>query len=292
MGRPLLFLIALALCLTSAVAIQNATAEESSPIVYTNPVVHLTDENFDGHVINSNEIWIVKFGAPWCKHCKLFDPKFAQAAETLGIKVRFGTVDAAAESGLARRFAIRKLPTIKYFMAGYGKTDKKAGHWRGQREASDMIRLGKALYDHLEKYRPYYKMELDTPSTPSVTATTTTTKTTASTTATTTTTTTATTTATTTQTQPAKPPSTQAKTQSDQSSATSSPKAKASSTQTDKTATTTTSKTQDDKSVARAAAKPEAKAAPAPSPAPTPAKAPASTEKAEPVSAVSKKVTQ
>lgn len=108
-------------------------------------VVKLDDSNFDDIVLSSNEIWVIKFGAPWCYHCKVFKPKYMEAAEKLGSKVRFGEVDAAGNKGLASRFGIRTLPTIKYFQAGYGKTDDKAVQFRGKRSADDLVQLGEAL---------------------------------------------------------------------------------------------------------------------------------------------------
>ena len=68
-------------------------------------VVKLDDSNFDDIVLSSNEIWVIKFGAPWCYHCKVFKPKYMEAAEKLGSKVRFGEVDAAgSEWDMVRRW--------------------------------------------------------------------------------------------------------------------------------------------------------------------------------------------
>ena len=41
-------------------------------------------------------------------------------------KVRFASVIADKNRGLARRFNVKSLPTIKYFEGGYGKTDADA----------------------------------------------------------------------------------------------------------------------------------------------------------------------
>lgn len=33
-------------------------------------VIELTDDTFDEHVLDSPDIWMVEFYAPWCGHCK------------------------------------------------------------------------------------------------------------------------------------------------------------------------------------------------------------------------------
>ena len=33
-------------------------------------VIELTDDNFDKNVLDSEDVWMVEFYAPWCGHCK------------------------------------------------------------------------------------------------------------------------------------------------------------------------------------------------------------------------------
>lgn len=51
-------------------------------------VIELTDSNFESMVLNSDDIWLVEFFAPWCGHCKNLKPHWEQAAAELKGKVK------------------------------------------------------------------------------------------------------------------------------------------------------------------------------------------------------------
>lgn len=54
----------------------------------------MTDENFDKMVINSDDLWLVEFYAPWCGHCQNLAPIWASAATELKGRVKLGAIDA------------------------------------------------------------------------------------------------------------------------------------------------------------------------------------------------------
>ena len=110
-------------------------------------IVHLDDDNFDEVIGNSNEIWMIKFGAPWCYHCNVAKPHWAKAAKELQGKVRFAMIDADKNRGLAKRFKISKLPTLRYYNAGYDKTDESALPYTGKREEKPIIEFARGLHN-------------------------------------------------------------------------------------------------------------------------------------------------
>lgn len=51
-------------------------------------VIDLTPNNFNNKVINSDEIWIVEFFAPWCGHCQHLVPEYQKAANALKVSAK------------------------------------------------------------------------------------------------------------------------------------------------------------------------------------------------------------
>lgn len=104
-------------------------------------VIELTDSIFNKEVLDSKDMWLVEFYAPWCGHCKKLTPEWASAATTLKGKVKLGAVDATQFGELAQRYGVRGYPTIKYFPAG-AKLD--AEDYSGGRTADDIVAFAEA----------------------------------------------------------------------------------------------------------------------------------------------------
>lgn len=62
-----------------------ALANSAAAIYPSNSdVIELTDDNFN-QVLQSVEIWVVEFYAPWCGHCQRLVPEYSKAAKALKV---------------------------------------------------------------------------------------------------------------------------------------------------------------------------------------------------------------
>ena len=70
-------------------------------------VVELTESNFKKLVLQSDDMWLIEFFAPWCGHCKNLEPHWKSAAGELKGKVKLGAVDATVHQELAQKYGVR-----------------------------------------------------------------------------------------------------------------------------------------------------------------------------------------
>jgi len=100
-------------------------------------VIELTDSNFNSKVLQSEDLWLVEFYAPWCGHCKNLEPVWAEVATELKGKVKVGALDATVNTEMAQKYGVKGFPTIKVFNAG--KKDGKAEDYGGGRSKADFV---------------------------------------------------------------------------------------------------------------------------------------------------------
>ncbi len=112
-------------------------------------VVELTEANFKKLVLQSDDMWLVEFFAPWCGHCKNLAPHWKKAASELKGKVKLGAVDATVHQSLAQQYGVQGYPTIKYFPSGVKKGPEE---YDGGRTSEDIVNW--ALERHTENIPP------------------------------------------------------------------------------------------------------------------------------------------
>ncbi len=81
-------------------------------------LVHLTEENFDGEVMQSDIPMIVDFWATWCPPCKILAPVFEELAGEYEGKMKFAKLDTDEVRAVAQKYSIMSIPTLIVFKGG------------------------------------------------------------------------------------------------------------------------------------------------------------------------------
>jgi protein disulfide-isomerase A6 len=98
-------------------------------------VVQLNEQNFNKEVIESDELWLILFYAPWCGHCKAFHPQIEKVSKATKGLFKIGAVNCEVEKKLSSKYHIDGYPTVLFF----GKDKKKTEEYEGDRKAEKVI---------------------------------------------------------------------------------------------------------------------------------------------------------
>lgn len=112
-------------------------------------VVILNSANFNSKVIQSNDLWLVEFYAPWCGHCKNLAPEWIKAAKALKGIVKIGAVDMDEDKSVGAPYNIRGFPTIKIF----GANKNSPNDYNGGRTAQAIVDEALAQLKNIVKAR-------------------------------------------------------------------------------------------------------------------------------------------
>lgn len=109
----------------------GASAEGSGEQVKKNEskhLVNLTTETFQKQVIESDQLVMVDFWAPWCPPCLELAPAVAALADDYAGKVKVGKVDVneTINKALMEKYVDEGIPLILFFKAGK-KVDESLG---------------------------------------------------------------------------------------------------------------------------------------------------------------------
>jgi protein disulfide-isomerase-like protein len=82
-------------------------------------VVDLQEGTFDAALVDpANSLWLLKFYAPWCGHCKKMAPILDAVAPKLKGKMAIGKIDCTTSKSLCTKYGVRGYPTMKFALDG------------------------------------------------------------------------------------------------------------------------------------------------------------------------------
>ncbi len=81
-------------------------------------IVHISQENWQNEVVNSNLPVLVDFWAEWCGPCLMIAPVLEELSDELQGKMKIAKVNIDDNQGLAAQFHIRSIPTLLVLKGG------------------------------------------------------------------------------------------------------------------------------------------------------------------------------
>ena len=78
----------------------------------------INDSTFEQEVINSTELTIVDFWAPWCGPCRKLGPVLDEVAQEFECKIKVVKLNTDENLKTAKEFSVSGLPTLLMFKDG------------------------------------------------------------------------------------------------------------------------------------------------------------------------------
>lgn len=103
------------------------------------PVKTVVGKNFESVVMDTTKDVLIEFYAPWCGHCKKFDPEYVSLAKKLKDEKNLvlAKIDATANDSPSQ-FEVQGFPTI--YFAPANKKDEPIPY-KGNRDLDDLERF-------------------------------------------------------------------------------------------------------------------------------------------------------
>ncbi len=81
-------------------------------------MIHVTDENFEAEVLQSDVPVLVDFSATWCGPCKQLKPIVEELAGEYAGRLKVAHVDVEEARNHAMKFGVMSVPTVLYMKGG------------------------------------------------------------------------------------------------------------------------------------------------------------------------------
>lgn len=81
-------------------------------------MIHVTDENFEAEVLNSDTPVLVDFSATWCGPCKQLKPIVEELATEYAGRVKVAHIDVEQARNTAMKYGVMSVPTVLYIKEG------------------------------------------------------------------------------------------------------------------------------------------------------------------------------
>lgn len=81
-------------------------------------IVYVTDDTFEGEVINAEGTVLVDYWADWCGPCKMIAPILDEIAEDYADKLKVVKLNIDENPNTPPKYGIRGIPTLMLFKGG------------------------------------------------------------------------------------------------------------------------------------------------------------------------------
>jgi thioredoxin 1 len=78
----------------------------------------ITSTTFEKEVLNSSDVVLVDFWAPWCGPCQMLLPVVEKLSEEIPAGAKIVKINVDEEQELAQKYGVMSIPAIKVFKGG------------------------------------------------------------------------------------------------------------------------------------------------------------------------------